>query len=194
MKILVADDEHLARERLLRLLDKLLPEAHCVQAAGGREALIQVERYAPELVLLDIRMPEMDGNELVSTIRTTPKLRMLPVLMLTGSDDKADLLQNLGAGVSDYCQKSPDDYAEFLARVRNLLAMKELQDEVERASRTDALTSLANRRHGVERLTEEIGRSTRYERELCVAFGNMGRPRRSAAPTIVFYQNHKKNI
>ncbi len=66
MKILVVDDEPLARERLLRLLASLRPQAQCLQAAGGKEALAIVNQHDPDLLLLDIRMPGMDGIELAS--------------------------------------------------------------------------------------------------------------------------------
>jgi len=61
LKVLVVDDEMLARDRLVRLLGRLMPEAECFEASDGKQALAQVEEHAPELVLLDIRMPGMDG-------------------------------------------------------------------------------------------------------------------------------------
>ena len=66
MKILVVDDEMLARERLLRLLRKLQPDAECLEADGGEEALALVAQHAPDLLLLDIRMPGMDGIEVAT--------------------------------------------------------------------------------------------------------------------------------
>lgn len=68
MKILVVDDEKLARERLLRLLHRLQPEVICLEASGGSEALAVVESEAPELLLLDIRMPDVDGIEVASRL------------------------------------------------------------------------------------------------------------------------------
>ena len=68
MKILVVDDEQLARERLLRLLHKLQPEVTCLEASGGSEALALVASETPELVLLDIRMPEVDGIEVATRL------------------------------------------------------------------------------------------------------------------------------
>ena len=66
MKILVVDDEALARERLERLVGRLLPEAQCIEASDGLQALRIVERQAPDLLLLDIRMPGMDGIEVAT--------------------------------------------------------------------------------------------------------------------------------
>jgi two-component system response regulator AlgR len=70
VRILVVDDEVLARERLLRLLGKLQPDAECLEADGGEEALALVEQQAPDLLLLDIRMPGMDGIEVASQLHT----------------------------------------------------------------------------------------------------------------------------
>lgn len=69
MKILLVDDEALARERLLRLLRKIQPDATCLQAADGLEALQLVEQEVPDLILLDIRMPGMDGIEVASHLQ-----------------------------------------------------------------------------------------------------------------------------
>ena len=68
MKVLVVDDEPLARERLLRLLDTVLPEAECLSAASGEEALETVATSEPDLLLLDIRMPGMDGIEVATRL------------------------------------------------------------------------------------------------------------------------------
>ncbi|MFK8043367.1 LytR/AlgR family response regulator transcription factor [Congregibacter sp.] len=68
MKILVVDDEPLARQRLLRLLQKLRPEAECFEAADGVEAIAQVRAEEPQILLLDIRMPEMDGVEVAGQL------------------------------------------------------------------------------------------------------------------------------
>ncbi len=70
MKILVVDDETLARERLLRLVDRLRPDARCWQAASGEQAWELVEVHDPDLILLDIRMPGMDGIELAARLDT----------------------------------------------------------------------------------------------------------------------------
>ena len=69
MKILLVDDEPLARERLLRLLQKLEPDAELAEAGNGRQALEQIAAWQPELVLLDIRMPGMDGIEVAGELQ-----------------------------------------------------------------------------------------------------------------------------
>ncbi|MFT7176532.1 MAG: two-component system response regulator AlgR [Halioglobus sp.] len=69
MKILLVDDESLARERLMRLLKKIQPDAQCIQASNGSAALEMVNTQAPDLILLDIRMPGMDGIEVAMHLR-----------------------------------------------------------------------------------------------------------------------------
>ena len=72
MKILVVDDEPLARERLMRLLGKLRPEAELLEAEDGRAAIALIEKHAPELLLLDIRMPGMDGLQVADVLDRMP--------------------------------------------------------------------------------------------------------------------------
>lgn len=167
-RILLVDDSATMRFTYEAILRK---EGFEVETASdGAEALEKlVPNHGYDLVISDLIMPGLSGNELVATMRKTPRLQMLPVLMLTGSTDQQDLLDNLDAGVSDYVVKARKGKAEFLARVRNLVKFKMLQDELERASQTDALTGLFNRRYGVDRLEEEISRARRYDRELAVA-------------------------
>lgn len=69
MKVLVVDDEPLARERLLRLLSRIRPDAVCLQASGGAEAMALVAEQEPDLVLLDIRMPGVDGIEVAAGLQ-----------------------------------------------------------------------------------------------------------------------------
>lgn len=138
-------------------------------APGGAEAL---ELLGPDhpyaLVVSDLEMPGMSGHDLVTTIRESPCNNRLPVLMLTGSSERSDIISNLAAGVSDYVHKEPDK-AVFLARLRRLLEWEEMHEKLKQASRTDVLTGLTNRSHGSDRLEEEISRARRYERPLAVA-------------------------
>jgi two-component system response regulator AlgR len=87
VKILVVDDEVLARERLLRLLCKLQPDAECLEADGGEEALALVAQHAPDLLLLDIRMPGMDGIDVATHLDTLE--RPPAVIFCTAYDEYA---------------------------------------------------------------------------------------------------------
>ncbi|GJM21713.1 MAG: diguanylate cyclase response regulator [Planctomycetota bacterium] len=166
-RILLVDDNAIIRftyEVVLRRAGFEVDSASDVDQA--------LEMLAPghdyHVVVSDLNMPGKSGQDLVTILRETPANQMLPVLMLTGSKERCDVIANLNAGVSDYVTKEPDK-AVFLARVRNLVKMKQLQDELAHASQTDALTGLANRRHGCARLEEEMSRSRRYERGMTVA-------------------------
>ncbi|MFT7465435.1 MAG: two-component system cell cycle response regulator [Pseudohongiellaceae bacterium] len=164
--ILLVDDTPTVRFKYEVLLRKAGFDVD--SANGAHQALSMLDPdHQYDLVITDLKMPDMDGFGLVKEIRDNSRLTLLPVLMLTGSDDEQDLLVNLDAGVSDYLLKSCG-VPELLARVRNLVRMKVLQDELTKASQTDALTQLANRRFGVKRLAEEMERARRYGRELSV--------------------------
>ncbi len=165
-QILIVDDSRLVRARYRSLLEQHGYMVCC--AADGHSALAVVEAN-PELVLVvtDLHMPRMDGRALVSAIRTLPGRQLLPVLMLTSSERKDDLLANLQAGVSDFVNKG-GDVTEFLARVANLARIGALQHELERVSRTDGLTGLANRRHASSCLRIAVNASTREAQPLSV--------------------------
>jgi DNA-binding response OmpR family regulator len=101
--------------------DILTPEDYVVDLAGtGREALDRIEREIPDLLLLDMRMPEMDGFEVLRWIRSSDRLRDIPVIMLTASDDEAYIAQGFREGASDYMVK-PFTPSQLRARVNEWL-------------------------------------------------------------------------
>ncbi len=127
-KILVVDDT----PRNVKLLaDVLTVKGYSVvTAASGREALAQIETDPPDLVLLDIVMPEMSGYEVCRDIRGNPATAMLPVVMVTALDPGEERIKGIEAGADDFLTK-PINQAELLARVRSLLRIKELHDRVQ---------------------------------------------------------------
>ncbi len=88
--------------------------------SNGADALRQVEAQAPDLILLDIMMPEMDGFEVCRRLRADDRTRAIPILMLTALDDVADRTRGFLAGTDDFLGK-PFDRGELLARVRRIL-------------------------------------------------------------------------
>src|ERR1051325_10084286 len=125
-RILVVDDIA-ANVRLLEA--KLAAEYfEVVTASSGPEALDIIERNAPDIVLLDVMMPEMDGFEVCSRIRANAKTRFLPVVMVTALSDPADRVRGLEAGADDFLTKPVNDLALF-ARVRSLVRLKMIMDE-----------------------------------------------------------------
>jgi adenylate cyclase len=126
-RILVVDDTP-ANVRLLEAV--LRPRGYEVLAAGsGSEALEIVTRDSPDLVLLDIVMPGMDGYEVCRRLRDLPTGAVLPVVMITASGHE-DKVRALEVGADDFIAK-PFDQAELLARVRSLLRVKEYHDLIE---------------------------------------------------------------
>ncbi len=115
----------------VRLLDAVLsPRGYRVLGAGsGPEALALAAERRPDLVLLDIVMPEMDGYEVCRRLRQDPATAFLPVVMITASGDQERLLA-IEAGADDFVAK-PFDQAELVARVRSLLRIKRYHDTIE---------------------------------------------------------------
>ncbi len=128
--ILVVDDV----PQNVRLLDAVLsPRGYEIcTAASGEEALRLITERPPDLILLDILMPGMDGYAVCRRIREDPATAFLPVVMITASGDQQKLLA-IKAGADDFVSK-PFDQAELLARVRSLLRVKHYHDTIEQQS------------------------------------------------------------
>jgi diguanylate cyclase (GGDEF)-like protein/PAS domain S-box-containing protein len=123
--ILIVDDE--AHNR--RLLEALLHAAGYAteSAADADEALAFVARRPPDLILLDVMMPGIDGNELARMLKSAPATASIPIIMVTANSDRAARLASLEAGAEDFLGK-PVDRAELWLRVRNLLRVKNYAD------------------------------------------------------------------
>src|SRR4029450_5196413 len=128
-KILVVDDT--AKNAKL-LADLLTVKGYSVVTAeSGREALAQLEAERPDLVLLDVVMPEMSGYEVCRKIRENAGTRILPVVMVTALDPAEERVKGIGAGADDVLAK-PINQAELLACLRSLLRVKQLHDKLAR--------------------------------------------------------------
>jgi two-component system cell cycle response regulator len=124
-RILVVDDIT-ANLRLLEI--KLLNEYYEVAiAASGPEALTTVQRWMPDVVLLDVMMPGMDGYEVCRRLKAQPGTAHIPVVMITALTDPAERVRGLEAGADDFLSKPVDD-ATLFARLRALLRMKQVLD------------------------------------------------------------------
>ena len=103
-------------------------------AADGVEALERMREFEPDLVLLDVMMPRLDGIEVVRTMRADPALHATPVILVTAKSDTRDVIEGLDAGGDDYLTK-PFEHAALLARVRSMLRQKRLHDQVEQQAK-----------------------------------------------------------
>ena len=126
-RILVVDDI----PTNIKLLEaKLTAEYYdVISAQDGRAALRMIEREAPDLILLDVMMPGMDGFEVCRRIKSNPLTRHLPVVMVTALSDVSDRVRGLEAGADDFLSKPVNDIALF-ARVRSLVRLKLMMDEL----------------------------------------------------------------
>lgn len=129
--ILVVDDEA-ANRRLVR--EVLEPEGHRIrEAENGERALEEVDREAPDLVLLDVMMPDVDGYTVCRRLKGDPRTRLIPVVMITSLDQLPDKLRAIELGADDYLVK-PFEPLELATRVKSLLQLKRFTDELDHAS------------------------------------------------------------
>ncbi len=126
-RVLVVDDI-LSNVKLLEA--KLSAEYfEVITALNGLECLARMEEAVPDIVLLDVMMPDMDGFEVCRRIKSNPKTAHVPVVMVTALDQPSDRVAGLQAGADDFLTKPVDDAALF-ARVRSLVRLKMMTDEL----------------------------------------------------------------
>ena len=156
-KLLVVDDS----PSILASLCELLHEDHeVIFASSGEEALELAYTSNPDLILLDVVMPGIDGFEVCASLKSSPGTRDIPVIFITSMGEEVDQAKGLEAGAIDYVQK-PFSSAVVKARVRNHLEVKRRQDALKGLTLRDGLTGIANRRRFDEALNEEWSRAAR---------------------------------
>jgi len=128
-RIVVIDDSANDLQVTRRFLERRGFQVDAAQS--GEEGLALASRCAPDAIVVDYRMPVMDGFEVARRIKTDPFLHTIPVLMLTGSDSVQHVVEGLGAGADDYVTKGSDSEV-LLARLRALLRVKAYQDQLRR--------------------------------------------------------------
>ncbi len=161
-KILVVDD---VSQNVKLLKDVLEAKGYQVATAfSGQEALDKFEAFDPDLVLLDVVMPGINGLDVCREIRLRPGTALLPVVLVTALDSSADRVAGIDAGADDFLTK-PVDLQELLARVRSLLRIRSLIQTVE--SQADELEAW-NRtlEEKVQSKVDEVERLTRFRRFL----------------------------
>lgn len=171
--ILVVDDVKMNLQVMANILDHEGYEVTLV--SNGYQALERVYSAQPDLILLDLMMPEISGLEVCEKIQADPDLADIPIIFLSASQEQEHLLEAFEKGAVDYVTK-PFNTAELLARVKMHLELKysrqklkklleeqvELVQQLERLANTDALTGIWNRRYLLTIAAQEINRSQRY--------------------------------
>jgi CheY-like chemotaxis protein len=124
-KILVADDE----PPIVRLMEFILARHghQMLTAVNGEQALAMVREHAPDLVLLDIMMPRVDGYEVARTLRADPKLAQMPIIMLSAKAQEEDIQRGMEVGVDAYITKpfSPEHLVEVVQEHMNRVRPQE---------------------------------------------------------------------
>ncbi|WP_216362495.1 diguanylate cyclase [Bowmanella denitrificans] len=134
-------------------------------ALSGEEALALVHQRRPDLILLDIMMPGMDGYEVCRRLKQDPSTADIPVVFLSARDNEVDMEKGLSLGAIDYINK-PFSIPVLKARLRNHLALKQKGDKLAELACTDELTSLMNRRHFNQVFRQEWLRAIRNKSQL----------------------------
>jgi class 3 adenylate cyclase len=160
--ILIVDDNETNRDILQSRLE--IHGYQLVQAADGEEALTLACRDHPDLILLDVMMPKIDGFEVCRRLKNDPALPFMPIILVTAKADSKDVVAGLDAGADEYLTK-PIDQAALVARVRSMLRIKMLHDKVQ-AQATDLATWNQTLEQRVADQVSEIERVGRLKRFL----------------------------
>ena len=161
-RILVVDDNEANRDIITTRL-----ETHgyqTLQAADGEQALAAVKQHRPDLVLLDVMMPNLDGIETCRRLKGDATFPFLPIILVTAKVDSKDIVAGLDAGADEYLTK-PVDQAALVARVRSVLRVKALHDQVQ-AQAADLATWNRTLEQRVTEQVAEIERIGRLKRFL----------------------------
>ena len=168
-KIVVIDDIPVN----IRILHAVLARDFNVSCAtGGVQGLALVMRELPDLVVLDVMMPEMDGYEVCRRLKADPTTKHIPVIFVTALDEVEEEAKGLELGAVDYLTK-PITPAIVLARVRAHVELKRLRDRLELMSTTDGLTGVANRRGFDACLAREWQRAARARGQLSLIMADI---------------------
>jgi len=173
-RILAVDDS----TTNLRLVEKVLSSENyeCLTSTDGLAALELIEDEAPDLVLLDVKMPGLTGYEVCQKIRSNEETQLLPVIMLTALDEVSDKIKGIEAGADDFLCK-PFNPNEILSRVKSLLRIKKIQDELE--EKNNLLKTLFGRYMSEDIAAEIVANPEEHlslggnKREATILFGDL---------------------
>lgn len=163
-KVLIAEDDPEINH--LTSLTLRMDGYDVVSAHDGREALELILAEAPDLVMLDVMMPVMNGYQVAKEMQSRPNFANVPVIFVTAQNEMQDRVQGLEMAVDYICK--PFAVPELLARVRSAVRVRKLQEQLEKLAITDELTGLTNRRGFMTHIEEELWRARRFGHPLTV--------------------------
>ncbi len=175
-KILIVDDT----PSNVKLLSMMLAQKYDIRTViNGSQALAEVKIVIPDLILLDIQMPDIDGYEVCKKLKANQNTRDIPIIFISGLDEVLDKVKAFEVGGVDYVTK-PFQVKEVLARVQNQITIRQLQKqlqaqnlELQRLVHIDGLTQVANRRRFDEYLTQEWRRHIREQKNLSLILADV---------------------
>jgi len=162
--VLIVDDEE---SNIMALTHILNPYYTVFAVLDGQDAISITEDYHPDVILLDILMPEMDGYSVLTALKASEKTRNIPIIFVTGLNNPIDEEKGLSLGAADYISK-PFSPAIVKLRVQNQVKMLNYICEIKQMSMTDQLTKLPNRRNFDERAWIEWNRAVRYKTPISI--------------------------
>lgn len=168
-RVLVADDEDDLREALVQLLEGSYQVA---TARDGKQAVRLATENPPDLVLMDLLMPGMNGFDALQVLHTEPRTSEIPVIFISAQGDDITRVKGLDLGAVDFLQK-PFSERELKARIERTLRLARRQTQLRELAQTDTLTSLPNLRAFRVRLAEEVTRARRYLTPLTCVMADM---------------------
>lgn len=164
-KVLIADDDGINRQVLASLLK---PEYVVLLAKTGEQTIERAQRHLPDLIMLDVMLPDMDGYEVLRRLRADPATARIEVIFITGMGRPEDEAKGLKLGAADYITK-PFNTTVVMARVATHLQVVRQRRLLEHLAHMDGLTELANRRRFDEIYAAEWQRATRHAHTMSVA-------------------------
>ncbi len=170
--ILVVDD---IEDNIFLLRFSLEDDGHrVISASSGQQCLEKTRSEQPDLILLDIMMPDMTGIEVLTQLKEDHQLYDIPVIMVSAKDDDSSIIDALDIGAYDYATK-PFIYPVLAARIRSALRLREdqkqlllLNEQLSRLASLDSLTEIYNRRHFLSLATVEYSKTVRYSRAMAI--------------------------
>ncbi|MCF8207639.1 MAG: diguanylate cyclase [Methylotenera sp.] len=168
-RLLIVDDQPVNIQALHRVF---AGDCQVLMATEGARALQICRDRHPDLVLLDVQMPGMDGHELCAELKSDPLLRVIPIIFVTAQDRPEDETRALDAGAADFITK-PFNPTVVRARVRTQLTLKAQADLLRELAFIDGLTGVHNRRHFDERFIAEARRAQRSRSPLAIVLADV---------------------